>query len=210
MDWSIAADLAISRGHSRWERARMMLRSFVGVTFLLSLVSTASAEPAPNCLAHDGRHDFDQRVGDWKVHHRRLKESLAGSHDWVEFDGTLSLRPVLGGMGNVSDNLFNMPSGAYRGVSMRAYDPKTGQWATWWLDGRDPHSELDPPMKGCFETGGGNGTFYGDETFKGKPIRVRVIWSHVTPSSARWEQAFSADGGKTWEVNWTSEFRRVP
>jgi hypothetical protein len=169
----------------------------------------ANGAPAPDCLAHDGRHDFDQRVGDWKVRHRRLKEWLAGSHEWIEFDGTLSLRLVLGGLGNVSDNVFDMPGGAYRGVSMRAYDPKTGRWATWWLDGRDPHGELDPPMKGCFETGGGNGTFYGEETFRGKPVRVRVIWSHATANSARWEQAFSADGGKTWEVNWTSEFRRA-
>jgi hypothetical protein len=191
-------------------------RSFVGVSLLMASLAVAapvaSGEPvpAPNCLAHDGRHDFDARVGDWKVTHRRLKESLAGSHEWIEFDGTLSLRPVLGGLGNVSDNVFNMPGGAYRGVSMRAYDPKTGRWATWWLDGRDPHGELDPPMKGCFEAGGGSGTFYGEERFKGKLVRVRVIWSNVTASSARWEQAFSADGGKTWEVNWTSELRRAP
>ena len=169
-----------------------------------------NAEPAPNCSARDGRHDYDMRVGDWHVQHRRLKERLTGNHDWVEFDGTLSLRLVMGGLGNVSDNLFNVPGGAYRGVSLRAYDSKTGQWAVWWLDGRDPLGELDPPMKGCFDSSGGNGVFYGEETFKGKPVRVRVTWSHVTANSAHWEQAFSADGGKTWEVNWVSDFRRAP
>jgi len=164
--------------------------------------------PAPNCAARDGRHDFDQRAGDWRVQHRKLKQFLAGSHDWITFDGTLSLRLVLGGLGNVSDNVFNVPGGAYRGVSLRAYDAKSGQWATWWLDGRNPFGELDPPMKGCFENG--SATFYGSESFQGKTVRVRVIWSQLSASAARWEQAFSVDGGATWEVNWISEFRRAP
>jgi hypothetical protein len=167
-----------------------------------------AAPAAPNCAARDGRHDFDQRAGDWRVQHRKLKQFLAGSHEWLTFDGTLSLRLVLGGLGNVSDNVFNVPGGAYRGVSLRAYDPKTGQWATWWLDGRDPFGELDPPTKGCFENG--SATFYGNQSFQGKPVRVRVIWSQLSASTARWEQAFSVDGGATWEVNWISEFRRAP
>jgi len=185
------------------------LHSWLAAVALVSAPGAAHADkPAPNCAARDGRHDFDQRAGDWRVQHRRLKDFLAGSHDWITFDGTLSLRPLLGGLGNVSDNVFNLPGGAYRGVSLRAYDPKTGQWATWWLDGRNPLGELDPPMKGCFENG--NATFYGSESFKGKTVRVRVIWSQLSASSARWEQAFSADGGATWEVNWISEFRRAP
>jgi hypothetical protein len=168
--------------------------------------SAAGADPQ-SPPPRDGRHDFDQRFGDWHVHHRKLKDRLAGSHEWIEFDGTLSLRPLMGGLGNVGDNVFNVPGGAYRGVSLRAYDPRTGLWAVWWLDGRNPLGELDPPMKGRFDNG--DGTFYGDDTFKGKPVRVRVIWSHTTATSARWEQAYSADGGKTWEINWISDFRRT-
>jgi hypothetical protein len=169
----------------------------------------ARAEPSASApRVRDGRHDFDLRFGDWQVHHRKLKERLAGSHEWIEFDGTLSMRSLMDGLANVSDNVFRMPEGTYRGVSLRAYDPKTGQWATWWIDSRNPLGEIDPPLKGRFEDGAG--TFYGDDTLKGRSIRVRIIWSHVTPTSARWEQAFSADGGKTWEVNWTSDFRRAP
>jgi hypothetical protein len=154
-----------------------------------------------------GLHDFDFLVGDWRVRHRRLKQRLAHSQEWIEFDGTLSNRALMQGWANVGDNFFDMPGGAYRGVGFRAYDPNAKQWASWWLDGRTPFGDLDPPAKGRFENG--IGTFYADSTFEGQPIRVRVIWSHITRTSARWEQSFSPDGGKTWEINWTSDFERI-
>jgi hypothetical protein len=153
-------------------------------------------------------HDFDFLVGNWQVHHRKLKARLAGSNDWVEFDGTCSMRKLMDGWANVDDNVFNVPGAIYRGVGLRSYDPKTGMWAIWWLDGRDPFGNLDPPVKGHFVNGVGN--FYSDDTLNGKPIRVRFTWSHITATSARWEQAYSPDGGKTWETNWTMEFQRVP
>jgi hypothetical protein len=169
--------------------------------------SQDTPKPAEAAANLAGLHDFDFLVGQWRVHHRRLKERLADSRAWFEFDGTLENRKLMEGWANVGENLFDMPGDAYRGVGLRSYDPKTGQWASWWLDGRDPFGALDPPAKGRFEKG--IGTFYADSTFKGKPIRVRVVWSRITPSSARWEQSFSADGGNTWELNWVSDFQRV-
>ena len=117
------------------------------------------------------------------------------------------MRKLMDGWANVDDNVLKLPGDEYRAVALRAYDPKTGQWAIWWLDGRNPFGELDPPVKGHFENG--VGTFYADDTLRGKPIRMRFVWSQITPTSAHWEQAFSPDGGKTWETNWTMEFRRV-
>jgi hypothetical protein len=101
-----------------------------------------------------------------------------------------------------------MPGNPYHGVGLRSYDPKTGEWAIWWVDGRMPHAPLDPPVKGHFENGVGN--FYSDDTLRGKTVRVRYTWSHITPTSARWEQAYSPDAGKTWETNWQMEFERAP
>jgi len=152
-------------------------------------------------------HDFDFLAGEWRVHHRRLKERLADNHEWVEFDGTCAMRHLMDGWGNVDDNVLEMPGGAYRAIGLRAYDPKTAQWAIWWVDGRNPFGELDPPVKGRFTDGVGN--FYADTTLKGKPIRMRFTWSHITPTSAQWEQAFSPDGGKTWETNWHMDFERT-
>ena len=154
-----------------------------------------------------GRHDFDFMAGRWRVHHKRLKERLANSDEWIEFDGTQVARPLMEGSANVDDNYFDVPGAPYRGVTLRAFDPESGQWSIWWLDGRMPLGPLEPPMRGTFRDG--VGTFYADETFKGIPIRVRFIWSHITPTSSRWEQAFSTDNGATWETNWISEFKRT-
>lgn len=150
-----------------------------------------------------GLHDFDFQVGEWRVHHR-VKRLGA---QWLEFEGTCSNRSLMAGWANVEDHMFDKPSSVTRGVALRAYDPKSGQWAIWWIDGRDPLGALDPPVKGRFDDG--VGTFYSDGIVDGKPIRTRFIWSHITPTSARWEQAYSSDAGRTWETNWIMEFRRV-
>ena len=151
-----------------------------------------------------GLRDFDFLIGEWRVQHRRLKERLANNHEWVEFDGTCRNFPLMDGWGNVDDNRINIPGDNYRGVGLRSYDPKTGQWAIWWVDSRTPHGAVDPPVKGKFVNG--VGTFYADDTLRGKPIRVRFTWSKITPTSAHWEQAFSPDGGRSWETNWHMDF----
>ena len=155
-----------------------------------------------------GLHDFDFLVGRWRVHHRKLKERLANNHEWIEFDGTLSSQPLMGGYANVDDDVFEVPGGTYRGVAPRSFDAKTGQWSIWWLDSRTPTAPLDPPVRGSFHNG--VGTFYADDTFNGKPIRIRFIWSEITSTSCHWEQAFSPDGGKTWETNWIQDLKRAP
>src|SRR4029453_12235885 len=148
-----------------------------------------------------GVSDFDFLAGSWRVHHRRLKERLAGSHEWVGFEGTCVMRKLMDGYGNVDDNVLNLPEGAYRAVGLRSYDPKTAQWSIWWLDGRMPSNPPVPPVRGGFANG--VGTFETDDTLRGKSIRVRFTWSKITPTSAHWEQAFSPDPGKTWWTNWT-------
>ena len=153
-----------------------------------------------------GVNDFDFLTGSWRVHHRRLKERLAGNHDWIEFEGTCVMQKILGSAGNMDENLLDFPGGAYRAVTLRTYDATKKQWTIWWIDGRNP-SHLDPPLAGGFKDG--VGTFYADDTFKGNPIRVRFLWTNLT-TKPHWEQAFSDDGGKSWETNWIMEFVRVP
>lgn len=155
----------------------------------------------------DGVHDFDFLVGSWRVHHRRLKERLANNHEWIEFEGTVTSQKILGGLGNIDDNALDFPGGAYRAAALRAYDPEKKKWSIWWLDSRSP-GDLGPLVAGRFENDAG--TFFGDDTFNGKPIRVRFFWTRVKSDTPHWEQAFSVDGGKTWETNWTMAFTRLP
>jgi hypothetical protein len=166
---------------------------------------TPASTGTPPVVESAGLRDFDFLVGHWTVRHRRLKP---GTREWLEFDGTCVNRPLLGGAANLEEHALASPAGAYRAVGLRAFDVKTREWAIWWLDGRYPHGTFDPPVKGRFVNG--VGTFVSDYQQDGRPMRVRFVWSRITPTSARWEQATSADSGRTWDVNWTMEFRRAP
>ncbi|MGL4576083.1 MAG: DUF1579 domain-containing protein [Burkholderiaceae bacterium] len=149
--------------------------------------------------------DFDFFMGKWNVQHLRLKERLAHCNEWQEFDGTSVAQPLLGGLGNIDDNVLHLPDGTYRAATLRAFDPATQEWSIWWLDGRNP-GQLDAPMRGKFSQG--IGEFYADDVFKGIPIKVRFLWDARNPDQPTWAQAFSADGGATWETNWVMRFLR--
>lgn len=118
----------------------------------------------------------------------------------------MSTRSILGGFGNLEDNVLSKPDGTYRAVALRSFDVTSGTWAIWWLDGRAPH-QLDVPVIGGFVDG--VGTFYADDTLDGRAIRIRFVWTRQSADELRWEQAFSADGGRSWEVNWTMAFTRA-
>lgn len=148
---------------------------------------------------------FDFEIGSWKVKHRRLRERLTGCDDWEEFEGTADMRPVLGGNGNVEDNVLEFPGGTYRAIALRSFDSTSKTWAIWWLSTENPH-DLDVPVIGKFEKG--VGSFYADDTLRGASIKVRFLWMKTDSSTPRWEQAMSKDNGKNWETNWTMDFKR--
>lgn len=160
--------------------------------------SATRAAPLPS-----GARDFDFLMGSWKVHNRRLRERLKGSSDWVEFAATCVARPLLGGLGNEDEYRTDYWPG-FIGMSFRFFNPATKQWAIYWADSL--RGTLEPPVYGTFD--GDMAVFEGKDTHEGRPITVRFTWSRVTTVMPRWEQAFSSDGGKTWETNWVMEFSR--
>ena len=137
--------------------------------------------------------DFDFWMGRWDVRNRRLVRRLAGSDEWDEFDSKVAARPLPGGLGN-EDVFCTEYGGGFVGMSFRFFDPETDSWSIYWADTRRP-GLLDPPVIGSFSDD--VGVFEGDDTFEGRPIRVRFTWSGVTTPTPRWEQAFSDDGGET-------------
>ena len=162
-----------------------------------------AAAPVPRPPGAEG---FDFLAGDWTVRHRKLARRLAGSSEWREFAGTMSSRPLLGGAGNVDDYVLDDPTGAYRAVALRLFDTPSRNWAIWWADPRYSMLALDPPMQGRFEHG--EGRFLGESLLEGRSVKVRFHWSEIAADSAHWEQAFSPDGGESWETNWTMQFER--
>jgi hypothetical protein len=162
---------------------------------------------APTLITDHGTSaDFDFFIGAWRVHHQRLKDRLVGCQQWEHFEGCTRVQKMLDGHANVDDNLLHLPSGDYRALTLRSFDAATGQWTIWWLDGRYP-GRIDVPVVGSFSKG--IGCFYANDMLNGQAICVRFVW---TPCSElglpRWEQAFSGDGGQTWETNWVMDFQR--
>jgi hypothetical protein len=181
---------------------------FVSVAFAASMRmnEVQLSETTAHADGASSEHDFDFLVGSWTVQHRKLTRRLAHSSEWETFSGTCQTSPVLGGRGDVDDNILEAPTGTYRAITLRSFDPQTKSWSIWWLDNRHPH-ELDPPVVGRFRDG--VGTFLANDTLNGRSIVVRYIWSDITPNSAKWQQAFSDDAGKTWETNWIMQFHRT-
>jgi hypothetical protein len=155
--------------------------------------------------SNDGRHDFDWEHGRWRTHVKRLAQPLSGSREWVEYAGTTVVRPALGGRANVVELDVAGPAGRIEGISLRTLDPATGEWRLHYANVRD--GQVGPPTIGRFVDG--RGEFFGDETIGGKPIRVRFVIHVVSRDEARFEQAFSTDAGRTWEVNWIAVDRRA-
>lgn len=179
---------------------RLLLQAGGMVALGSVLAPTQRALAAENAEARR----FDFLHGRWTVTHRKLKERLAGSNDWIEFPGTLAVAPILGGLGNFDQNLLRDPKGDYHASSLRLFNPGTQQWSIWWLDARLP--AIEPPVVGGFQ--GAKGTFYAQDVFNGKPIRVRTTYEPLTKHHAQWTQAFSADAGESWEINWIMDFKR--
>lgn len=166
-------------------------------------ISTASLPDIP--AAQDGQHAFDFEIGPWKVHVSRLMRPLTGSTTWVQYDGTHIIRKVWNGRANLGELEIDGPAGHIEGLALRLYNPETRQWSESFASSRD--GRLGQAMVGEFKNG--RGEFFDQETLNGRTVLARSIYSDITPTSYRIEQAFSNDGGKTWEVNWVATHTRM-
>jgi hypothetical protein len=155
--------------------------------------------------ARDGQHDFDFEIGSWKTHLRRLIHPLTGSAIWAEYDGTTVVRKVWNGQANLVELDVAGPAGHIQGLSLRLYNPQTRQWSLNFANSNG--GSLSTPTIGDFKNG--RGEFYDQETLDGRAILVRFVISDITKNSCHFEQAFSDDGGKTWEVNWVATDTRI-
>ena len=156
-------------------------------------------------VKHDGQHDFDFEIGTWKTHLKRLLRPLTGSTSWVEYEGTTVVRKVWNGRANLVELDVKGPAGHIEALSLRLYNPESHQWSLNFANSAG--GTMSQPTIGEFKNG--RGEFFNQETFNGRAILVRFIISEITLNSCHFEQAFSADGGKTWEVNWIATDKRV-
>ena len=167
----------------------------------LSHLQPAFHDDAPR----DGQHDFDFGIGTWKTHIVRLEHPLSGSTTRIDVNGTVVVRTVWDGRGNLEEIEGDGAAGHFEGLTLRLYNPKSRQWSLSWANSED--GTLGQPTVGEFKNG--RGEFYDQETFNGRTILARQIYSDITPNSYHFEQAFSDDGGKTWEPNFVAVVTRA-
>lgn len=178
-------------------------RRFVGAALLItglifSLQPLGGANLQPPQAPRDGQNDFDFEIGNWNTHISRLQHPLTGSTTWVEYHGTSVVRKIWGGRANMVELEVDSPAGHIEGISLRLYNPQSHQWSLNFANSRV--GALSVPTVGEFRNG--RGEFFDQEEFKGRMILVKNVWMDMTANSCRFEQSFSDDGGKTWEVNW--------
>jgi len=152
------------------------------------------------------KHDFDFLHGSWIVHNRYLKERLKRSNEWIEFDARSETEPLLNGLAQIDRYRAVRNGSAVEGITLRLFNPATGEWTLHWAD-TVRAGVLLPPMAGRFL--GDSGVFFGEESVDGKKVLCRFQWIRTGAGSPRWEQAFSDDGGQTWETNWIMTFTRA-
>jgi hypothetical protein len=199
------------------ERVRFQLRLIV----ILGLVMLATCKPfnslaqqtpgattkdtASNATAHDGQHDFDFNFGVWRTHIRRLQKPLSGSGTWTTMEGTVTVLKIWDGQGQVEDIEADGQNGHWSGLTVFLYNPQSHQWSQTFAGKSD--GTLQPPIIGEFKNG--RGELFGQDSFNGRSILVRGVWSGIAANAHKFEQSFSADGGKTWEVNFIGTLERI-
>jgi hypothetical protein len=177
-----------------------------GLAALLLPLRPASRSAGPSSTQRDGQHDFDFEIGSWHTHLRRLLHPLTGSTTWVEYDGTTVVRKVWNGRANLVEVALAGPAGSFEGMSLRLYNPESRQWSLNFANSAS--GTLAQPTIGEFKNG--RGEFFDQEPLNGRAILVRFVVLPITPDSCRFEQSFSDDGGKTWELNWIATDTRAP
>jgi hypothetical protein len=192
-------------------RAYLILCSLVVILQPLRGLAQQNSDAAKTGVQHtpaerDGQHDFDFEVGNYKIHLKRLLHPLTGSTSWVEFDGTSVTRKVWDGRAQLEEFETDSPAaGHIEGLTLRLYNPQSHQWSLYWATSKG--GPIYPPQIGEFKNG--RGEFFGQDTLNGKAIFIRFVWSDTTTNTPHFEQSFSDDGGKTWEVNWITDQTRV-
>ena len=167
--------------------------------------SGASRTTSQPTAERDGQHDFDPLLGSWKYHLKRRLRPLTGSTTWIELNGTGVCYKVWDGGAQLDTFEADGSTGHIEGLTLRLYNPQSHQWRLYWANSKI--GILDPPQVGEFKNG--QGEFFAQDTINGKTILIRFDWTNMTTNSPHFEQSFSDDGGKTWEVNWITDQTRI-
>ncbi|MDQ2835717.1 MAG: hypothetical protein M3Y50_18630 [Acidobacteriota bacterium] len=166
--------------------------------------SATGGDSAQGAAARDGQHDFDFEFGTWKTHLRlssRLRHPFTGPETWSAYEGTSVVQKIWNGKANMVELSVDGPSGHVDGLNLHLYNPESHQWSLNFASSTG--GAMSVPAIGEFRNG--RGEFYDQEPINGRMLLVRSTWTVLRPDACHFEQAFSQDGGKTWELNWIAD-----
>lgn len=170
---------------------------------LLAQSPSNTAQTAP--VYRDGQHDFDFNIGTWRTHIKTLKQPLSGSKEWIAMEGTVTVRKIWGGKASLEEIEADGPDGHFQGATLFLYNPASHQWNQTFVNSST--GMLEPPAIGEFKNG--RGELINQDTYHGRTVLVRTVWSDIKPDSHHFQQSFSDDNGKTWEPNFEASLTRI-
>jgi hypothetical protein len=184
------------------------LLSCIASTVGLVLPAVVAADPAPAAVAapapRDGQHDFDFNIGVWRTHIKRVLDPFAGAGNSIELNGTVTVRKVWDGRAQLEEIETDGPNGHWQGMTLFLYNPAAHQWSQSFINSKV--GELGSPLVGSFSNG--RGELFSQDTFKGRSILVRGVWSDITPDSHHYEESYSQDGGRSWQPAFIANLTR--
>jgi hypothetical protein len=194
----------ISMTSDRTDETRRTVLKTAGAGLAACVTGLGSAITAPGAEKPYGKPgDFDFLAGEWKIKHRQRK--TAGGNDWDDFEGEATVHPILAGVGSIEE--LRIPARGFSGAGIRLLDVEKRVWNDFWVNAKSGVLTT-PGLSGVFVDG--VGTFEAEDVDDGKPFKVRGVWDRITPTSCRWRQGLSKDGGKTWDEGWFMDWTRVP
>lgn len=201
--WLMGKTLNLARNVKRLFLFSLLVGCLLSIRALAQAVAAAPVQP-PSSELRDGQHDFDFNIGTWKIHTRLLLHPLTGSNDWVDLNGTVHVRKVWDGRAQLEEIEADGSTGHFEGATLFLYNPQVHQWGQYFV--ASAAGVLNQPQMGEFKNG--RGELFGQESFNGRTIFVRFIWSDITPNFHHVEQSYSDDGGKTWQPNLVATLTR--
>ncbi len=172
---------------------------------LLCFSSFSQGNEAISSIWNSAYHrQFDFWVGEWDVN-LRIQQQNGEWEDKVQ--STAMIYRILDGRAILelwNENKFNQ---GIKGYSLRYFNEDKNKWELW-LNWPGKNSSGSSTLEGSFRHG--RGEFF-SEYAKNDSVTVtqRYTFCDITPTSLRWDNASSEDGGKTWtEGNWIMEFSR--
>jgi hypothetical protein len=178
----------------------MKLANLIAAAILAGVASTAQPESL-----HDGQHDFDFNIGTWKTHIKRISDPFSGAGQYIELNGTVTVRKVWDGRAQLEEIEADGPNGHWEGMTLFLYNPEAHQWSQSFVGSKS--GVLNAPQIGAFKDG--RGELFASDTYKDRSILVRAVWSDIKPDSHRFEESYSNDGGKTWAPAFIAELTRI-